>query len=164
MKGASRNLEQLRHAATTAAEKTPTVVVDAFVPEPVQVAGMELRPISIQTWLFLEKIKSPFTKAIAKDAEIPFKEILSTMYVIVAPVEEVGAAIRRGNEAFEAAVEVFASKIPFRHLEAVATALAKHIADEFAPGAEMVRAEEAGTGGDDPLDQRSASETGPAAS
>ncbi|HUB68012.1 MAG TPA: hypothetical protein VL981_11060 [Candidatus Methylacidiphilales bacterium] len=135
----------LREKLTQIAGKTPRTVVDAFLPDPIDVAGLELKPIRMRTWLYLEKIGSPFLQG---HTDIPsLEDLLRALYVITQPAAEVGGAIRAGNVSFDEAVEAFAERLPLAVLPELTAKLAVHLAVEFSPRADMVRDEEgSGTG------------------
>jgi hypothetical protein len=125
--------------------KTPSTVIDAFLPDPIDIAGLELKPVRMRTWLYLEKIGSPFIQGYAGNPSL--EDLLRALYVITQPAAEVGAAIRAGDAPFNDAVDAFAECIPLCALPQLTTKLAEHLAAEFLPRAEMVREEEgSGTG------------------
>ena len=127
------------------AGKTPSTVVAAFAPDPLYVAGIEMRPIRMRTWLALEKIDSPFIHGAG--GEISIEDLLRTLYVICAPADKVRAALRAGEAALDAAVDEFAERIPLAELPQITAKLAAHLTAEFSPRADMVRDEEgSGTG------------------
>ena len=158
-----RPLAEILGAVTTASEKTPSTVLKAFVPDSIAAAGRELPEINSEKWLLLEKIKSPFTRR-TKGEDVSFLDVVAALYVIVTPASEVRQALRGGSEHFEEVVGIFAKRIRLSELPLITEAIANHIANEFAPGSEMVRAGEAGEGGEPPLQPAAPSATAPAAS
>jgi hypothetical protein len=139
------SVRPLQEKLARAAGKTPRTVIDAFLPDPIDLAGLELRPIRMRTWLYLEKIGSPFIQGGADDPNL--EDLLRALYVITQPAAEVGAAIRAGDATFSQAVDAFAERLPLSVLPRLTARLAEHLAAEFSPRSEMVREEEgSGTG------------------
>ena len=135
----------LQEKLARVAGKTPSTVVDAFAPDPLDIAGIELKPIRMRTWLALEKIDSPFIHGTG--GEITTEDLLRALYVITQPAAEVRAAIRGLDVALSEAVDTFAESIPIAALPQITAKLAEHLAAEFSPRADMVREEEgSGTG------------------
>jgi hypothetical protein len=125
--------------------KTPRTVIDAFLPDPIDITGLELKPVRMRTWLYLEKIGSPFIQGHADAPSV--EDILRALYIITQPAAEVGAAIRAGDASFDEAVDAFAERLPLAVLPELTAKLAAHLAAEFSPRADMVRDEEgSGTG------------------
>jgi hypothetical protein len=156
-----RSLKEIMAAMASAADTTPSTVIAAFVPDRVAAAGLALPPLTIETWLFLEKIKSPFARN-EPNAQPSFQQMMEAFYVIVMPPAGVDEVLGLGEESFRQAVGIFARTIPMRELPAISTAIASHIVAEFAPRAEMGRPGNDGDG-DSPLPE-SLPATGPAAS
>jgi len=139
------SVRPLQEKLARVAGKTPSTVIDAFLPDPIDVAGLELKPISMRTWLYLDKIGSPFIRGQAGDFDV--EDLLRALYVITQPAAEVGAAIRAGDARFSEAVDVFAERLPPSALPQLGVRLAGHLAAEFSPRSEMIREEEgSGTG------------------
>ncbi|MCE0498797.1 MAG: hypothetical protein LV481_12710 [Methylacidiphilales bacterium] len=135
----------LREKLARVADRTPSTVVDAFAPDPLDVAGIELKPIRMRTWLCLEKIDSPFIHGAG--GEVTIEDLLRALYVITQPAAEVRAALRGGEAALSEAVDAFAERIPLVALPQITAKLAGHLAAEFSPRADLVRDEEgSGTG------------------
>jgi len=135
----------LQEKLARVAGKTPSTVVDAFAPDPLDIAGIELKPIRMRTWLCLEKIDSPFIHGVG--SEVTIEDLLRALYVITQPAAEVRAALRGGEASLSEAVDAFSERIPIAALPEITTKLAAHLAAEFSPRAEMAREEEgSGTG------------------
>jgi len=159
----ARPLGEILGAVASAGEKTPSTVLKAFVPDALSADGRDLPEINSEKWLLLEKIKSPFTRR-TQGSDVSFLDVIAALYVMVTPAGEVRQALRGGSERFEEIVGIFAKRIRLSELPLITEAIANHIANEFAPGAEMVRAGEAGEGGEPPLPRAAPSATAPAAS
>ena len=152
------SLQPLHEKLAEVADKTPSTVVEAFLPDPVELGGIELPPITLRTWLYLEKIESPFVRGGA--AKTTLEDLLRALYVISQPPGEVGAAIRAGGERLTQAVDTFAERLSLAHLPHLAAKLAGHLSAEFSPRADMVRDEEGSGTGTKP---RASSATAPGA-
>ena len=139
------SVRPLQEKLARVAGKTPGTVIDAFLPDPIDIAGLELKPVRMRTWLFLEKIGSPFIQGRAGDPGL--EDLLRALYIITQPAAEVGAAIRAGDPRLSEAVDAFAERLPLAALPELAAKLAAHLQAEFSPRADMVRDEEgSGTG------------------
>jgi hypothetical protein len=139
------SVRPLQEKLARVAGKTPRTVIDAFLPDPLDVGGIELNPIRMRTWLYLEKIGSPFVQGGAGEPNL--EDLLRALYVITQPAAEVGAAIRAGEAIFNRSVEAFAERLHVSLLPELTAKLAGHLAAEFSPRSEMVREEEgSGTG------------------
>jgi hypothetical protein len=139
------SVRPLQEKLARVAGKTPDTVIDAFMPDPIDIAGLELKPVRMRTWLYLEKIGSPFIQGHTSSPSI--EDLLRALYVITQPAAEVGVAIRAGDALFNEAVNAFAERLPLAVLPQLTAKLAAHLAAEFSPRAEMVREEEgSGTG------------------
>ena len=139
------SVRPLQEKLARVAGKTPSTVSDAFLPDPIDIAGLELKPISMRTWLYLDKIGSPFIRGQADNFDL--EDLLRTLYIITQPAAEVGAAIRAGDVRFSEAVDTFAERLPLGALSQLSEKLARHLTAEFSPRSDMVREEEgSGTG------------------
>jgi hypothetical protein len=139
------SVRPLQEKLARVAGKTPGAVIDAFLPNPIDLSGLELKPIRLRTWLYLEKIDSPFLQD--GTASPGLEDLLRALYVITQPAAEVGAAIRAGSPHFTEAVDAFAERLTLAALPELAAKLAAHLQAEFSPRADMVRHEEgSGTG------------------
>jgi len=156
-----RSLAELAAASAQAKERTPVVVLDALEPSPSSIAGIALPDmISLSTWMRLEKIGSPFAGPMGEDTVITLEDILAAFYIIAAPSDQVRKAIRAGDDAFNDAVEDFASALPVAQMTEVGTGLSAYISAQFATAAKMAPPDGGDEkGGDSPL----ASTSGPAA-
>jgi len=126
--------------------KTPRVVLDAFFPETVTIATVELRhPFTIKHWLALEKIGSP---VIAPDGPVKLLELCRSLYVCALPASDVFEAVTAGREAMDAAVIELAGRIPLPDAAGILAAVLKHINHGFvtAPPAGDPKEEDPETG------------------
>jgi len=109
--------------------KTPSVVLDAFFPATVTVAGLVLKhPFTIKHWLALERIKSPFAQA---DGPITLLEAVKALYVVAMPAAEVFDRVRTDQGKFEEEAVDLAGRIPMAEAAGIAKAVAKHINAAF---------------------------------
>jgi len=96
-------------------ESNPQPVVDAIYPDKIVIGGVEMREMSLGTWLFLQKINHPFLK-IAKiqsgkaKVDISMFDVVSLLFVMSHLPSECAALHRNGK--FETAVTEFADQIP----------------------------------------------------
>jgi hypothetical protein len=133
-----RSLDEIAAAHDSVADRTPSTVLKAFVPEPVMLSGRALKPLTLRTWMLLEKIKSPFLSSDGGDS-ISLSSLLPTLLVLLHDAEWVAQVIAQGEQAIAAECEKLAGQIPLRELPAMAQAISAHIAAEFAPSASLAR-------------------------
>jgi hypothetical protein len=139
------SVRPLQEKIARVAGKNPGTVIDAFLPDPIDLAGLELHPIRMRTWLYLEKIGSPFIQGHVGSPGL--EDLVRALYVITQPAAEVGAVIRAGDLHFNEAVDAFAERLPLSALPELTAKLASHLQAEFSPRADMARDEEgSGTG------------------
>ena len=143
------SVRPLQEKLARVAGKTPSTVIDAFLPDPIDVAGLELKPISMRTWLYLDKIGSPFVRG--QSGNFDLEDLLRAFYIITQPAAEVGAAIRAGDARFSEAVDAFAERLPLTTLPQLIAKLDAHLAAEFSPRSDMVREEEGSGSGPKPI-------------
>lgn len=121
-------------AAATARDKatvnTPAVVLEAFIPDPIQVGSIELRPFTLATFMFLEKIGSPLVKPTGTDPDTA--DIAAAVYALTHGVGQCRAQLRQGRESFDEAVWVFAENIPASDLAALGAKIKQHLEAAFA--------------------------------
>lgn len=137
------SLQPLADRINAAADKTPSTVLNAMVPDQVSVEGFVLPRLTSRTWLQLEKIKSPF--AAGRNPET-VNDVFRAFFVMVNDPDLVSKAIASGEEQFSKLVEVFAGLFEVTAFPLVAVAVANHIARHFEPNAKMEKADEEGSG------------------
>ncbi|WP_043586304.1 hypothetical protein [Geminisphaera colitermitum] len=94
-------------------KRTPNEVLDAFAPEPLTVANLTLRPLSISDFLLLERLDSPFAdQQITPDTDISVSEIMEVAYILATPPQTSRAAFAKGRAAFDDAVAEMFDSIP----------------------------------------------------
>ncbi len=123
----------IRERIGAVTDKTPGVVMRAFIQDPIDIATLELPPITMRTWLRLEKIKSPFLRSDA--SEVTMEELLATFYVIAGDIAEVGRNVIAGGVKFAEAVDAFAARIPLSAMGELSKKLGEHFRREFEPQA-----------------------------
>lgn len=153
------SLAPLHDKIAQVASKTPSTVIDAYLPEPLAIGALELPPIRMRTWLYLEKINSPFVQGVKDSSEITMEDLIRTLYVITQPADRVRHAIRAGEAALAGAVDAFADTLPVHLLPELTAKLAAHLQAEFSPQAQFAREEE-GSGSGPKASRSSATEPG----
>lgn len=125
---------------------TPTTVQNALLPEPLVIGGLTVQPVTLGSYLFLEKIKSPLL-ASPPPEKISAMELFRVVYILTQPLPDCVAMWAQGGEAFDAAVIGFASQIPLTDLEAMTSQLIQHLGTALAPAAKLHPAPDTGSGG-----------------
>lgn len=96
------------HAA--ASDPLPGPLLEAFLPEPLRAAGLELRAVVASDWPILKKLDSPILKelqGLALNPELPKPEVVyeeedvwELLYLWTHPVREVRALLAKGRQQF----------------------------------------------------------------
>lgn len=103
--------------------KTPSVVLDAFFPATITVAGLVLKHrFTIKHWLALEKIDSPLAKG---GAPVDLLSAVKALYVVSLPTEDVFAKVLASD--FEADALELAGRIPLAESAGIVRAVMAHI-------------------------------------
>jgi hypothetical protein len=134
--------------------KTPSVVLDAFFPATITVAGLVLKHrFTVKHWLALEKIESPFVSA---GAAVKMLDAVRALYIISLAPADVFVRVSGDREAFETEAVELAGRIPLAELAGIVKAIYRHMNAGFVtapPGNE----DEGGDGEDaGPLSRNSA--------
>jgi hypothetical protein len=130
-------LEQKKQQAAAASNRTPGVVLEALEPGTAdEKAGRGLHAFTLQTYLNLARLKSPFVEK-PEGQEIGVEDIVRALWVMSEPDDKVRYAIRTGGDFLDEKIGAFASSIPMSDLGAVATAIGEHIARSFEPAANL---------------------------
>lgn len=109
--------------------KTPSVVLDAFFPATVKVAGLVLKHrFSVKHWLALEKIQSPLVTA---DGTIKLLDAVRALYIAAMDPAEVFEKVSAGREQFEKDALDLAGRIPLAEAAGLTAAVMRHINKEF---------------------------------
>ena len=154
-------LAEREKSMLAAANKTPAVVLDALEPGSSRIAGKEAHVFSVQTYINLTRLKSPFVEQVAGQT-VTIEDVARALWAMVESDDKVRYAIRTGGDFLDTKIAEFASQIPFSDIESVAAAIAAHIAAGFATAAKMNPPKQEGNG-ESPLDMTS-SATAPAGS
>jgi hypothetical protein len=94
----SPNLERIASAVEAAGSTTPSVVIDAFLPELPELFGLKLRKFRLGTYLALEKLGHPFVlAATGMEVEVSRWDFVTALYVMATPSADVFAAIESGT-------------------------------------------------------------------
>jgi hypothetical protein len=115
-------------------ESNPRPVVDAIYPDKIVIGGVEMREMSLGTWLFLQKINHPFLK-IAKiqsgkaKVDISMFDVVSLLFVMSHLPSECAALQRNGK--FETAVTEFADQIPAAEIPQLPEAIRVYFSKQF---------------------------------
>ena len=165
-----RSLDEIASAHSAVSDRTPSVVLKAFLPEAMRLGELVLQPLTIKTWMILEKIESPFLRT-KPDSVIGIGDILPTLFVLTQSIAEVERVLdlppgwcvplglpqpalpisAQGKQNLGEAVTAFAEALPMRHLLTIGDKIASHIAAEFAPNGSLAPARDATEGGGSPL-------------
>jgi hypothetical protein len=157
-----KKLAQTEKNMVVAANKTPDIVQAALSPSVLAFGGREFHSFSIQTYLNLVALKSPFVdRAEGVEFQPAVTDIVRALWAMVTPDEDARRIIARGGELLEDTVAAFASKISMADLVDGAATVGTSVASGFAPAAKMNPP--AQEGGGTPLDATS-SATAPAGS
>ena len=107
--------------------KTPSVVLDAFFPATVQVAGLVLKHrFTVKHWLALEKIRSPLVET---GAPVKLLDAVRALYVVAMAPDEVFAKVL--TEQFEQDAVALAGRIPMSEASGLVAVVMRHINREF---------------------------------
>lgn len=119
--------------------RTPSPVLAAFFPEPIEVGKLPLRPFSLGDFILLEKLGSPLLEIedadAAEEVQISVEEYAAAVFVLSAPFDQVAALVSRGpagRPEFDAAVLAFAAQIPAIELVPIGLKVRAAIAAGFA--------------------------------
>ena len=116
----------------------PTRVLEAFLPDELKAAGLELHPVHISSMLVLQKLDHPLyqiAKLAANGAtaeqiaavEFSTEDILAALYIFTQPSKRVRLEAQRGKAAFqERVMEELADKLPAQAMQPVAAAILAH--------------------------------------
>jgi hypothetical protein len=134
-------------------EATKTALENAFLEAPLTIAGKQLRPLSANSLLILQRTKN---KLLTNAAKTPVDEafdiadqdtffaLMAFLYIHSAPVAEVRRVVRASEIDFQDAVEDFAESISIADL----LTAGEHASSEIATAtAAMVEAEPPATDG-----------------
>lgn len=136
----------IQGSAKAAADPMPGPLLDAFLPEPLKVIGLELRPLVATDIAILKRIKSPlidlFSQA-AIDPELPrpvvtFEEedLWEIVYLWTRPLPLSRAVLATGRQNFrETALAETGDKLPINVVAdhgAIVGALERHFVNAFA--------------------------------
>ncbi len=107
--------------------KTPSVVLDAFFPATVKVAGLVLKHrFTVKHWLALEKIQSPLVKTAAP---VELLDAVRALYVVAMAPDDVFAKVL--TDEFERDAVALAGRIPMSEASGLVAAVMRHINREF---------------------------------
>jgi len=107
--------------------KTPSVVLDAFFPATVQVAGLVLKHrFTVKHWLALEKIKSPMVESAAP---VKLLDAVRALYIVAMDPDEVFAKVL--TDQFEQDAVALAGRIPMAEASGLVAVVMRHINREF---------------------------------
>jgi len=96
-------------SARASIDPLPGPLVDAFLPEPLRAAGLELRPLVMTDIALLKRLDHPILRELAELQKpegdrkpVPFGEedMLELLYCWTRPVREARAALAGGRQAF----------------------------------------------------------------
>jgi len=141
-----RALTLIQGGAAAAADPLPGPLLDAFLPEPFRVIGLELRPLVPTDIALLKRIKSPLIDLLTASAlnpdlpkpEVTFEEedMWEIIFAWSRPLPVVRAALAKGRPEFrEIALANTGDKLPMDVMldsAGIVAALAKHFSSAFA--------------------------------
>jgi hypothetical protein len=131
-------LKQTEKHIHEASNKTPEVVKDALSPSTIKLADRLLHPFTVQTYLNLEEIGSPFIKRKAGAAINPsVRDIIRTLWVMIEPDDQVERFLALGGDELNRELVAFASGCSMSQLGEMAEAIADQVARGFEPAAKM---------------------------
>ena len=107
-------LEDIQAAVIADPGTTPRAVIDAFLPTGRTVFGQMLRPVSIGTWMALEKIGHPFVTG-TKEADITPHDIACALYILTTDTPTVFDALR--SNMFEHSVLALMDRLPLGEMK-----------------------------------------------
>lgn len=114
-------LKNIADAVTSDPGRTPTDVVEAFLPDPAVVFGKKLRPVSVGLWLCFEKIGHPF---LTGSESVTLYDVASAFVLLTKPTREVYAAVEQGD--FRDMVLQLADELPMAGFDEVLGVLKQH--------------------------------------
>jgi hypothetical protein len=166
--GATRwgtNLErhkELEKEMTEAAAKTPGAVIEALSPKEITFGGRKVHEMTVQTYLNLVDLKSPFIER-KPGAEVTptMREVMASLWAMVTDDEEVRVAIAKGGDELAARIGQFCASVSLAEMTGGSEAVDANVTRAFAPAAHMNPPQAEGGGA--PLDETS-SATAPAGS
>jgi hypothetical protein len=124
---APAQIEAALEARDHANSGVPTPVLDAFFPVPVTVADLTLQPLTLATYMLLEKINSPLISG----TDIKVEDVLRGVLLLSLPLSAARKLVFDGAS-FDAAVWGLGEQVPARELKSVGEKIAAHIAASFA--------------------------------
>ena len=109
--------------------ETPSVVSDALLAQPTFVGQLQLQPLSLGAYLFLEKIGSPIVKG--GSAKMSSLDMFRALFSLVTPLPDCLSIWSQGEEVYDAAVIGFSQQVEFNELPTLADKIVKHIEKAF---------------------------------
>lgn len=129
-------LDRIAAAVEQAGSRTPSVVLNALLPEPPTVFGMRLRKFSLGSYLALEKLGHPFVVAAAGGrVDVTTHDAAAALYVLTTPSADVFAAIAAGTVADE--ILATADRADMEDLKSSVSLLMSHIERGLEPSMPM---------------------------
>ena len=122
-------LADIAEAVMTAPGTTPSAVIEAFLPDTKTVFGQMLRPVSIGTWMALEKIGHPFVTG-GEEKDISPHDVACALYILTTDTPTVFAALRDND--FERAVLTLMDRLPLGEMERSLAIMQDHFAAALA--------------------------------
>jgi hypothetical protein len=120
-------------ASLASSHLNPAVVRQAFLSTPIKVGAIELRPLTLATYMLLEEIESPLIEEAGTGVEeFSIRDMAAAVYVLSQPEDAVMASIEKGRPQFKGTVLKWAAKVPAPDLMALGQAVAQQLADAMA--------------------------------
>ena len=115
-------------------DSNPRQVVDAVYPEKIVIGGVDMLPMTLGTWLFLQKINHPFLKMAKHNSgkaniDISLFDVVSLLFVMSHLASECAELHKNGR--FETAVNEFADKIPAAEIPRLPEAIKEYFTKQF---------------------------------
>jgi hypothetical protein len=106
-------------------------VLDAFAGAPITCGDLVMAPLSLASFMLLERIESPLVEGNGS-IEVTAADTAAAIYVLTRPVDETLALLGQGREAFDCAVYALAARLTATELPAIGLKLRAVIQAAFA--------------------------------
>jgi hypothetical protein len=131
-----QKMEQTGADMAEAARRTPDVVRTALAPDALSVGGLVLHKFTLQTYINLETMDSPFIQR-GGEKVIKVRDITLALWAMTVPDEEVEKRLWIGGEQLRRVQVEFAKTLSIADLGAMASVISEEIARGFGPAAKL---------------------------
>lgn len=131
-----KKMEQTGADMAEAARRTPDAVRTALAPEALSVGGFFLHKFTLQTYINLETMDSPFIQR-GGAKEIKIRDITHALWAMTVSDEEVEKRLWIGGEQLRREQVAFAKGLSIAELGNMASVISEEIARGFEPAAKL---------------------------